>query len=156
MCESTSNHHLFVPLPSDANRYIHSKEKPFKCGECGKGFCQNRTLAVHKIQHMENSPYKCHTCGRSFNQRSNLKTHLLTHTDIKPFNCGECGKEFRRNCDLRRHTLTHSLAAVSAAAVDALKKCSDGEEESSTGSEMDHQEFAEHVLNKDHLLDVVN
>ncbi|KAK3092554.1 hypothetical protein FSP39_004375 [Pinctada imbricata] len=29
-------------------RYIHSKEKPFKCNECGKGFCQSRPLAVHK------------------------------------------------------------------------------------------------------------
>lgn len=62
--------------------YIHSKEKPFKCSECGKGFCQSRTLAVHKILHMEESPHKCPVCSRSFNQRSNLKTHLLTHTDV--------------------------------------------------------------------------
>lgn len=62
-------------------RYIHSKEKPFKCTECGKGFCQSRTLAVHKILHMEESPHKCPVCNKSFNQRSNLKTHLLTHTD---------------------------------------------------------------------------
>lgn len=90
-------------------RYIHSKEKPFKCAECGKGFCQSRTLAVHKILHMEESPHKCPVCSRSFNQRSNLKTHLLTHTDIKPYNCSACGKVFRRNCDLRRHSLTHNL-----------------------------------------------
>jgi odd-skipped-like protein len=90
-------------------RYIHSKEKPFKCLECGKGFCQSRTLAVHKILHMEESPHKCPVCNRSFNQRSNLKTHLLTHTDIKPYNCLACGKVFRRNCDLRRHSLTHNL-----------------------------------------------
>ncbi|KAB7504159.1 Protein sister of odd and bowel [Armadillidium nasatum] len=51
-------------------RYIHSKEKPFKCSDCGKGFCQSRTLAVHRILHMDESPHKCHTCGRSFNQRS--------------------------------------------------------------------------------------
>lgn len=37
-------------------RYIHSKEKPFKCQECGKGFCQSRTLAVHKTLHMQVSP----------------------------------------------------------------------------------------------------
>ena len=92
--------------------YIHSKEKPFKCTECGKGFCQSRTLAVHRILHMDDSPHKCPTCGRSFNQRSNLKTHLLTHTDIKPYNCTDCGKEFRRNCDLRRHMLTHSFGIV--------------------------------------------
>uniref|UniRef100_A0A182SG65 C2H2-type domain-containing protein n=1 Tax=Anopheles maculatus TaxID=74869 RepID=A0A182SG65_9DIPT len=92
--------------------YIHSKEKPFKCLECGKGFCQSRTLAVHKILHMEESPHKCPVCSRSFNQRSNLKTHLLTHTDIKPYHCLACGKVFRRNCDLRRHSLTHNLGAT--------------------------------------------
>ena len=88
-------------------RYIHSKEKPFKCNECGKGFCQNRTLTVHRIVHLDESPHKCGQCGKSFNQRSNLKTHLLTHTDIKPYNCVYCHKEFRRNCDLKRHVLTH-------------------------------------------------
>ncbi|KAL1398201.1 hypothetical protein pipiens_009155 [Culex pipiens pipiens] len=90
-------------------------EKPFKCLECGKGFCQSRTLAVHKILHMEESPHKCPVCSRSFNQRSNLKTHLLTHTDIKPYHCGACGKVFRRNCDLRRHSLTHNLGATTGA-----------------------------------------
>lgn len=90
-------------------RYIHSKEKPFKCTECGKGFCQSRTLAVHKTLHMEESPHKCTVCNRSFNQRSNLKTHLLTHTDHKPYECMTCGKVFRRNCDLRRHALTHTI-----------------------------------------------
>lgn len=90
-------------------RYIHSKEKPFKCGECGKGFCQSRTLAVHKTLHLEESPHKCQVCNRSFNQRSNLKTHLLTHTDHKPYECVTCGKVFRRNCDLRRHALTHTI-----------------------------------------------
>ncbi|XP_017785866.1 PREDICTED: protein bowel-like, partial [Nicrophorus vespilloides] len=94
--------------------YIHSKEKPFKCTECGKGFCQSRTLAVHKILHMEESPHKCPVCSRSFNQRSNLKTHLLTHTDHKPYECNSCGKVFRRNCDLRRHALTHAVGDVPA------------------------------------------
>lgn len=92
--------------------YIHSKEKPFKCSDCGKGFCQSRTLAVHRILHLEESPHKCPVCARSFNQRSNLKTHLLTHTDLKPYECSSCGKVFRRNCDLRRHALTHAVGDV--------------------------------------------
>ncbi|KAJ6649062.1 Protein bowel [Pseudolycoriella hygida] len=98
--------------------YIHSKEKPFKCTECGKGFCQSRTLAVHKILHMEESPHKCPVCSRSFNQRSNLKTHLLTHTDHKPYECSACGKVFRRNCDLRRHALTHAVGDVPSEVLD--------------------------------------
>lgn len=108
-------HFFFVVLHHiSPNRYIHSKEKPFKCTECGKGFCQSRTLAVHKILHLEESPHKCPVCNRSFNQRSNLKTHLLTHTDIKPYHCSACGKVFRRNCDLRRHSLTHNLAGIAS------------------------------------------
>ena len=46
--EQTSDEVLFLLY-----RYIHSKEKPFKCQECGKGFCQSRTLAVHKTLHMQ-------------------------------------------------------------------------------------------------------
>ena len=100
---------LNVPFFFRFSRYIHSKEKPFKCGDCGKGFCQSRTLAVHRILHLEESPHKCPVCARSFNQRSNLKTHLLTHTDLKPYECTSCKKVFRRNCDLRRHIMTHSV-----------------------------------------------
>lgn len=109
-------------------RYIHSKEKPFKCIECGKGFCQSRTLAVHKILHMEESPHKCPVCNRSFNQRSNLKTHLLTHTDHKPYECS-CGKVFRRNCDLRRHALTHAVGDVPGLDPHDDIQISDGEED---------------------------
>ncbi|CRK87149.1 CLUMA_CG000958, isoform A [Clunio marinus] len=114
-------------------KYIHSKEKPFKCIECGKGFCQSRTLAVHKILHMEESPHKCPVCNRSFNQRSNLKTHLLTHTDHKPYECS-CGKVFRRNCDLRRHALTHAVGDVpgleqSEVNHDDIQNISDGEDD---------------------------
>lgn len=28
-------------------------EKPFKCLDCGKGFCQSRTLAVHRATHQQ-------------------------------------------------------------------------------------------------------
>lgn len=57
-------HRSPLGLPS---RYIHSKEKPFKCQECGKGFCQSRTLAVHKTLHMQVSPALpglLHACSR--------------------------------------------------------------------------------------------
>ncbi|XP_044253189.1 protein odd-skipped-related 2-like [Tribolium madens] len=86
--------------------YIHSKEKPFKCTECGKGFCQSRTLAVHKILHMEESPHKCPVCSRSFNQRSNLKTHLLTHSE-RPLECTLCAQFFATYSDLKTHETRH-------------------------------------------------
>lgn len=88
------------------SRYIHSKEKPFKCSECGKGFCQSRTLAVHKILHMEESPHKCPICNRAFNQRSNLKTHMMTHTD-HPVECTMCARFFASYTDLKNHEGLH-------------------------------------------------
>ncbi|XP_052864590.1 protein bowel-like [Anopheles cruzii] len=131
--ESRLLHLLFTSANNTlGSPYIHSKEKPFKCTECGKGFCQSRTLAVHKILHMEESPHKCPVCNRSFNQRSNLKTHLLTHTDHKPYECNACGKVFRRNCDLRRHALTHTVGDVPADGLgvdDDGNQLSDGDED---------------------------
>merc|ERR1712241_1228393 len=98
----------------------HSKEKPFKCNECGKGFCQSRTLAVHKILHLEESPHRCPICHRCFNQRSNLKTHLLTHTDIKPRQLLEIAdrSEGRRTCaqpssQRLRQSSNHTVPTVS-------------------------------------------
>lgn len=92
-------------------RYIHSKEKPFKCSECGKGFCQSRTLAVHKILHMEESPHKCPICSRAFNQRSNLKTHMMTHTD-QPVECTMCARFFATFADLKNHESLHCQERV--------------------------------------------
>lgn len=148
-------------------RYIHSKEKPFKCTDCGKGFCQSRTLAVHRILHMEDSPHKCSTCGRTFNQRSNLKTHLLTHTDIKPYNCASCGKEFRRNCDLRRHTLTHAssggcennngLSPVDGAPVSPSSVCDSGLESGDQDPGFDDDDESDSLSNHENeIVDVEN
>jgi hypothetical protein len=88
-------------VPCAFPRYIHSKEKPFVCDHCGKGFCQSRTLAVHRVLHADEpapgsvpapAAYRCHLCSLEendvdqhsprdkkpvlFPQRSALKAHL--------------------------------------------------------------------------------
>ena len=30
------------------HQYTHAAVKPYNCNQCGKGFCQARTLAIHK------------------------------------------------------------------------------------------------------------
>jgi odd-skipped-like protein len=117
--------------------YIHSKEKPFKCADCGKGFCQSRTLAVHRILHLEESPHKCPVCARSFNQRSNLKTHMLTHTDLKPYECTSCKKVFRRNCDLRRHIMTHSVGSEGNVTLTCVPGVDDDDSVADSADEID-------------------
>ncbi|CAG0914391.1 unnamed protein product [Notodromas monacha] len=84
----TQNQPIDMSLPrlsafhATSKPYIHSREKPFKCEHCGKGFCQSRTLAVHKVLHMDAAPHQCHVCYKGFNQRANLKAHLATHDII--------------------------------------------------------------------------
>lgn len=144
---------LIFSFSLSLSRYIHSKEKPFKCTECGKGFCQSRTLAVHKTLHLEESPHKCQVCNRSFNQRSNLKTHLLTHTDHKPYECSTCGKVFRRNCDLRRHALTHTIGGDTAA--DLTENGDRAENRITDDDDADDDELTDRRLDEDDDNDTV-
>ncbi|NXY37831.1 ZNF22 protein, partial [Pomatorhinus ruficollis] len=60
---------------------IHTREKPYKCGECGR-------------------PYECGKCGKNFSESSSLIQHHRIHTREKPYKCGECGKGFSQNSHL--------------------------------------------------------
>ena len=41
-------------------RYTHSEIKPYACQQCGKGFCQSRTLSSHMTHHHPTTDYKSH------------------------------------------------------------------------------------------------
>lgn len=47
---SINDDRLYFP----PNRFTHSTRKPFPCEICGKGFCQSRTLALHRTTHEQN------------------------------------------------------------------------------------------------------
>jgi len=36
------------------HKYTHMKEKPFVCPDCNKGFCQARTMMMHRTTHQSN------------------------------------------------------------------------------------------------------
>ncbi|XP_054566540.1 zinc finger protein 350-like [Eptesicus fuscus] len=86
----------------------HTREKPFICSNCGKGFLQNRDLIVHRRIHRGPKPCVCSECGKGFVNKSNLTVHRRIHTGEKPYVCNECGKGFIQKGDLIAHQRLHT------------------------------------------------
>ncbi|XP_026548402.1 zinc finger protein with KRAB and SCAN domains 7-like, partial [Notechis scutatus] len=87
---------------------IHIGEKLYKCMQCGETFPCTNELTVHKRRHMGEKPYKCMECGKTFAQSSGLSCHKKIHTGDKPYKCTECGKAFALNGRLTIHKKIHT------------------------------------------------
>ncbi|XP_026546564.1 zinc finger protein 436-like [Notechis scutatus] len=86
----------------------HMGEKLYKCMECGKTFAHSNTLTIHNRIHTGEKPYKCMECGKTFTQDSYLKRHKKIHTGEKSYECIECGKTFTHGSSLKSHKKLHT------------------------------------------------
>ncbi|XP_074598212.1 uncharacterized protein LOC141852939 [Brevipalpus obovatus] len=49
------------------------------CQICGKTFACNSALEIHYRSHTKERPFKCTICQRGFSTKGNMKQHMMTH-----------------------------------------------------------------------------
>ena len=71
---------LFAGLPFPAGKSSTT------CQICLKTFACNSALEIHYRSHTKERPFKCEVCDRGFSTKGNMKQHMLTHKirDLPP------------------------------------------------------------------------
>ncbi|KAE8622469.1 hypothetical protein XENTR_v10005252 [Xenopus tropicalis] len=91
---------------------VHTKELPFRCKRCKKGFRQQMELKKHMKTHSGKKVYQCEYCEYNTTDASGFKRHVISiHTKDYPHRCDYCKKGFRRPSEKNQHTLKHHKEA---------------------------------------------
>lgn len=88
-------------------RFIHNKDLPIVCDECGKFYRSITALNVHKIVHATTRPCQCPKCPKTFKDPWHLRLHMETHNDLI-YECSICEKRMKTRRALRDHMVVHT------------------------------------------------
>ncbi|KAM6977241.1 zinc finger protein 711 [Aplochiton taeniatus] len=87
---------------------VHTKDLPFKCKRCRRGFRQPMELKKHMKTHSGRKVYQCQYCEYNSSDASGFKRHVISiHTKEYPHRCDYCTKGFRRPSEKSQHIARH-------------------------------------------------
>ncbi|XP_010880358.2 zinc finger protein 408 isoform X2 [Esox lucius] len=89
-------------------KLFKTRERRYKCDQCGKSFFQLCHLKKHKFTHSDLKPYLCTECGKNYSSQENFRAHLLMHKGERPFKCQQCDKSYGLKRDLKEHEVLHT------------------------------------------------
>lgn len=78
---------------------------PFPCPDCGRSFCNEATLTLHRNRKHDSTalPYHCKLCKWKFARRDYLRKHQLKHAALAPHQCRSCKRRFKLSAHLKKH-----------------------------------------------------
>ncbi|WAR17431.1 ZN260-like protein [Mya arenaria] len=99
---------------------VHTKERPFVCGQCGQSFLRKEMLKRHirigckdvlckqqtGLVQQGRVVHVCLKCGKVQQSGFALEMHMRTHTGERPYACGKCDRSFTTKGNLRRHVVS--------------------------------------------------
>ncbi|XP_039621872.1 zinc finger protein 711 isoform X2 [Polypterus senegalus] len=92
---------------------VHTKDLPFKCKRCKRGFRQQNELKKHMKTHSGRKVYQCQYCEYNTTDASGFKRHVISiHTKDYPHRCEYCKKGFRRPSEKNQHIMRHHKEAL--------------------------------------------
>ncbi|KAJ8254909.1 hypothetical protein GJAV_G00198730 [Gymnothorax javanicus] len=87
---------------------VHTKDLPFKCKRCRRGFRFQLELKKHMKTHSGRKVYQCQYCEYNTTDASGFKRHVISiHTKDYPHRCDFCKKGFRRPSEKNQHIMRH-------------------------------------------------